>query len=230
MATKDYIDGRRKYQRPQAMLWSENSGTLVDGVYVPNGYEISTEFEVVPNESFLDQFIILSDDNRAPIDFSIDRLERRERMINGRMRSYHIADKLIISTSWDMLPSRSFAADPKFNEETGLPDLRTSGQRDPDEDNSFVQIPNITNFSEQYTTDGGAGGVELLDWYEKHKGPFWVFLAYDKYNNFIESKYAQLQTYNQIVEMYISDFTYSVAKRGSSNYDFWNISVTLEEV
>jgi hypothetical protein len=230
MTSKEYLDGRRKYQRPQAMLWSENSGTLVSGVYVPNGYEVNTELEVTPNDAFLNQFIILSDDNRAPIEFSIDRLERRERMINGRMRSYHIADKLVISTSWDMLPSRAFALDPKFNEETGIPDLRVSGQRNPGEDGSFEILPNATLFAEQYTSDGGAGGVDILDWYENHKGPFWVFLAYDKYNNFESNKYAHLQEYNQIIEMYISDFSYSVQKRGGTNYDFWNISVTLEEV
>jgi hypothetical protein len=229
MATKDYLDGRRKYQRPQAMLWSENPGTLVSGVYVPNGYEVNTELEVTPNEAFYNQFIILSDDNRESIDFAIDRLERRERTINGRMRSYHIADKLVISTSWNMLPSRAFALDPKFNEETGVPDLNTA-ERQPGQDGSFEIIPNTTVFSEQYTTDGGAGGVDLLNWYENHQGPFWVFLAYDKYNNFASNKYAHLQEYNQILEMYITDFTYSVVKRGGSNYDFWNISVTLEEV
>lgn len=229
MTTKDYLDGRRKYQRPQAMLWSENPGTLVDGVYVPNGYEINTDLEVVPNDAFYNQFIILSDDNRDAIDFSIDRLERRERTINGRMRSYHIADKLIISTSWNMLPSRAFALDPNFNEETGLPNVDTP-ERQPGTDESFKIIPNITIPSEQYTTDGGAGGVDILNWYENHKGPFWVFLAYDKYNNFASNKYAHLQEYNQILEMYITDFNYSVVKRGGSNYDFWNISVTLEEV
>jgi hypothetical protein len=29
--------------------------------------------------------------------------------------------------------------------------------------------------------------------------------------------------------MYITSFNYSVEKRGGTNYDFWNISVTLEE-
>jgi hypothetical protein len=230
MTSKEYLDGRRKYQRPQGMLWSENSGTLVSGVYVPNGYEVNTELEVTPNEAFLNQFIILSDDNRDPMQFSIDRLERRERMINGRMRSYHIADKLSISTSWSMLPSRAFALDPKFNPDTGVPDLRVTGERTPGEDGSFEILPNSTLLAEQYTSDGGAGGVDILNWYENHRGPFWVFLAYDKYNDFASNKYAHLQEYNQVIEMYISDFSYSVEKRGGSNYDFWNISVTLEEV
>jgi len=207
-----YMSGRRKYQRPQAMLWSENSGTLVNGVYVPNGYEVGSTTGSETDESTFNQFLILSDDNRQPIDFKPTRIEKRERMINGRMRSYHVADKLTISTSWSMLPSRSFSLAPEFNPSNGKPLLR--------EKNSL-----------EYTSDGGAGGVEILDWYENHQGSFWVYLAYDKYSNFgkNDADYGHLAQYNQLVEMFFSDFSYSVQKRGGSNHDFWNISVTLEE-
>jgi hypothetical protein len=207
-----YMSGRRKYQRPQAMLWSENSGTLVNGIYVPNGYEVGSTTGSETDESTFNQFLILSDDNRQPIDFKPTRIEKRERMINGRMRSYHVADKLTISTSWSMLPSRSFALAPEFNPSNGKPLVK--------EKNSL-----------EYTSDGGAGGVELLDWYENHQGSFWVYLAYDKYSNFgkDDTDYGHLGQYNQLVEMFFSDFSYSVQKRGGSNHDFWNISVTLEE-
>ena len=212
MATVPYMSGRRKYQRPQAMLWSENSGTLTNGLYVPNGLEINSDPGSETDPNMLNQFLILSDDNRQPIDFKPTRIEKRERMINGRMRSYHIADKLTISTSWNMLPSRSYYANPAYNQSTGKSEYTG--------DNSL-----------EYTTDGGAGGVELLDWYENHKGSFWVFLAYDKYSNFGKDDlaYGHLQQYNQLLEMFISDFSYSVNKRGGSNHDFWDISVTLEE-
>jgi hypothetical protein len=43
MATAAYLTGRRRYQRPQALLWSENPGTLQDGVYVPTGFEIGVD-------------------------------------------------------------------------------------------------------------------------------------------------------------------------------------------
>jgi hypothetical protein len=207
-----YIDGRRKYQRPQAMLWSENSGTLSNGLYVPNGYEIGSTTGSETDTSTYNQFLILSDDNRQPIDFKPTRIEKRERMINGRMRSYHVADKLTISTSWNMLSSRSFALSPEFNPSTGNPLVN--------EKNSL-----------EYTSDNGAGGVEMLDWYNNHQGSFWVYLAYDKYSNFgkDDSAYGHLGQYNQLVEMFFSDFSYSVQKRGGSNYDFWNISLTLEE-
>lgn len=205
MTSAAYMAGRQRYTRPQGMLWADSPGTLENGVYLPNDYEVGAA-----NSGTLgNQFIALSDDNRQPIEFQVERIERRERMINGRMRSYHIADKLSISTSWNMLPSRAFALDPNFDE---------SGQ------------PNADSF--MYTTDGGAGGVDILDWYEKHQGPFWVFLAYDKYSTFgnDDAAYAHLPQYNQIVEMFFSDFSYSVEKRGGSTHDFWNISVTLEEV
>jgi hypothetical protein len=41
---------------------------------------------------------------------------------------------------------------------------------------------------------------------------------------------SKLGQYNQVVEVFFSDFNYSVVKRGGSNYDFWDVSVTLEEV
>lgn len=213
MASAEYLSGRRKYQRPQAMMWSENSGTLVDGLYVPNGFEVNADPGAETNQDILDQFLILSDDNRGAIDFKPTRIENRKRMVNGRMRSYHIADKLTISTSWDMLPSRSYFLRPDYNLETGK--------------SAYYNDRDL-----EYTTDGGAGGVDILRWYENHQGPFWVYLAYDKYSVFgdNDAAYQHLPQYNQLVEMYISDFSYSVVKRGGSNYDFWNISVSLEEV
>jgi hypothetical protein len=213
MATEAYMLGRKKYQRPQAMLWSENSGTLIDGLYIPNGLEINSNPGSETDPSVLDQFLILSDDNRQPISFTPTRIENRKRMVNGRMRSYHIADKLTISTSWDMLPSRSYYLRPDFSQETGKSEY-------------------INNRSLEYTTDGGAGGVDLVRWYENHKGSFWVFLAYDKYSVFGDNDdaYGHLPQYNQLIEMFISDFSYTVVKRGGQTHDFWNISVSLEEV
>jgi len=211
MATAAYLTGRRRYQRPQALLWSENPGTLVNGVYVPDGYEVQGNFAGSADPNLINQFLILSDHNRGELNFTPTRIEQRQRTINGRMRSYHIADKLTMSVSWNNLPSRSYSQDAGFLA-TGLsPDKNTTGE---------------------FTTDGGAGGVELLDWYENHTGPFWMFLAYDKYSNFgkTDADYAHLAQYNQIIQVYIADFNYSVVKRGGSNHDLWNISVTLEEV
>jgi hypothetical protein len=209
MATAAYVSGRKRYQRPQAILWSENAGTLTDGLYVPTGQEIGADPALTAGG--IDQFLILSDHNRSEMSFSTERIEKRERTINGRMRSYHIADKLKMNVSWNNLPSRAYLDVADFNASGVSPRKNTTGE---------------------YTSDGGAGGMEILDWYENHKGPFWMFLAYDKYKNFGDNDgaFVNLGKYNQIIQVYFSDFNYSVVKRGGSNHDLWNISVMLEEV
>lgn len=215
MATDAYITGRKRYQRPQAVLWSENSGTLINGLYVPNGYEVGADTTGVTDSSLLNQFLILSDDNRREISITSERIEQRQRTINGRMRSYHIADKMQYSWSWEMLPSRAYFQVANFDSNGISPYKGQTGE---------------------FTTDGGAGGVSILDWYDSHPGPFWMYLAYDKYSNFKTAgninndSFGHLAQYNEIVQVYFSSFNYSVVKRGGSNYDFWNISVTLEEV
>ena len=241
MATAAYMTGRKKYVRPQAVLFSNNPGTLVNGLYVPNGLEIGQDPGAVTDPSVIDEFLILSDHNRSEIKVTPNRIEKRERMINGHMRSYHIADKMNFDFSWDMLPSRSFGLRPDFNTSTGKSE-------------STGVFGRPTGADEQYTVDGGAGGGELLDWYENHTGSFWMFLAYDKYNNFgnDNAAYGHLNQYNEIVEVYFSKFDYSIVKRGqpfvsgyeedengnidytrpirSSGHDFWNVSLSLEEV
>ena len=144
----EYLAGRKKYSRPQGMLWADNAGTLSTNeatgksYYVPTGNEINAA-------SGSGDFLILSDDNRSPIEFSQQRIENRRRTVNGRMRSYHIADKLQIAISWDMLPSRSFSNDPNFNVATGKP--TSSGYLGVEK----TSLPG--NYLYQYTTDGGAG-------------------------------------------------------------------------
>lgn len=288
MTTSQYMLGRKAYYRPQGMLWADNPGTLQNGIYVPDGYEVGTNETRLPSGTSTNNFIIISDDNRAPIEFSPNRIQKNDRMINGRMRSYYIADKLNISTSWDMLPSRSFYRDPSFKPEVVITNIVGDGTNIIYTAKNYFQVgqtisvvgANISGYNVEdaeviaqtdqsftiagtatgtfidsgaayaydsktgkspyaslsgnlmYTSDGGAGGVEMLDWYENNKGSFWVYLAYDKYTNFsgVDAKYGHLNQYNQIIEMYITDFKYSVQKRAGSNYDFWNISVTLEEV
>lgn len=209
MATSNYMVGRKKYTRPQAVAWSNNPGTLSGGIYIPTGQEIGAASTLT--EGGIDEFLVLSDHNRSQLTFNTTRIEQRQRMINGNMRSYHIADKLNISFEWQNLPSRAYSSRADFDA-TGVSDMKGS--------------------TGEYTVDGGAGGVELLDWYESHQGPFWMFLAYDKYNNFGKSDadMNHLVEYNQIINVYFSSFKYDVVKRGRNNFDLWNVSVSLEEV
>jgi hypothetical protein len=286
-----YLNNRQAYKRPQAMLWSETPGTTYNSLYfpIPAGYEFGSDVPTGESASFL----ILSDHNRSPLDLSTNRIEKRSRMVNARMRSYHVADKKTLTVSWQMLPSRSHKEEPSFVADvpmiiTGIsvdntnPPVSVITVTTEDDHNyvagdiiSIVGVnPSQFNFSnvevrsditsntfsfestlvtavyvdggestrssvgttalrrtkDEYTVDGGAGGVEMLDWYENHTGSFYVFLAYDKYNNLANDDRDGLDGYNEVLEMFITDFNYTVVQRGTDpKHDFWNISVTLEE-
>ena len=237
MSSSTYLSGRKPWSRPQAMVWAEGTPTITEtGQIIPVGFEIGSIVDGFSEVDLEYRFIILSDHNRAPIDISTERIEQRQRMANGTMRSYHIADKLQISTSWEMLPSRGFSSDPRFEQQFGrATGLVTQKDHDlnPSTDNKVISpYGSFYNDDQQYTADGGAGGGELLDWYESHKGPFWVLLSYDKYKNFEDSNSGRqrLNQYSEAKQMYISAFDYSVVKRGAENFDMWSVSVTLEEV
>ena len=103
MTTTAYLAGRQTYKRPQAILLSETAGTLdlITGSYVPDGVEEQSGGIYLPESP---KFLILSDHNRGPIDVKLTRIEQRQRTINGKMRSIHIADKKTLTISWNILP------------------------------------------------------------------------------------------------------------------------------
>jgi hypothetical protein len=201
MVSSAYLNSRKRWDRPQAIIWSNNPGGFDEqGKRFINGIEG-------------EDFIILSDHNRSAVDFSVDRIENRKRMVNGHMRSYHIADKLRVSTSWSFLPSRAFNKDPDFS----TAENPTEGK------------PTASGLSE-YTADGGAGGSDLLNWYNNNPGSFYMFISYDKNSKLNDVPYQNLATYSEVIEVYFSSFTYNVVKRGATNHDLWDISISLEEV
>jgi hypothetical protein len=227
ITNKTYLLNRSKYARPQAVLFANNPGSIVDGYYIPNGLEFGAKTPSNASVEDIDQYLILSDDNRAEISFQSERIENRQRTINGRMRSYFISDKLQINMSWSNLPSRSFAVKPNFAAEDGVTEEVDGETVSVSQGKSVYSGNNLF----EYTTDGGAGGAELLRWYNLNTGSFWVYLAYDNYPQFgnEESSYQNLNRYNEIVEVFFSDFSYSVVKRGGTNFDLWDISLSLEE-
>jgi starvation-inducible outer membrane lipoprotein len=228
--TKEYMIGRKKYLRPQGLILANNPGYVDDGSRIPEGDEFK-------------DFIILSDDSRESIRIAPQRIEKKERTVNGRMRSYHIADKVSISTSWSNLPSRAFNVEPQFSNFGGdigkITNLVDSVEIE--ETERPVKSFGSPYFKDQqYTSDGGAGGAEILDWYQNNQGSFWVYLAYDNYKNLsdditfggaiIKSKYQKLSQYAEVVEVFFQSFDYSVESRGGNSHDFWTISLGLEEV
>lgn len=227
---KEYMQGRKKYQRPQGILFANNPGYIDNGSRIPEGDEFT-------------DFIILSDDNRSPIAIAPQRIEKRERTVNGRMRAYHIADKLAISTSWERLPSRAFDKEPEFDTTIGVNAGKVTNFV------TEVELVDVTRPvkssgspyfpDQQYTSDGGAGGAEILQWYKNNPGSFWVFLAYDNYKNLsddppggevVKTKYQKLSSYAEVVEVFFGPFDYSVESRGANTFDYWNITLSLEEV
>lgn len=213
MTTLGYLAGRKKYTRPQALLFAELPGTLVEQngnkYHVPSGIELGTDPEqtsgIIPSV-----FLTLSDHNRSPIDIKTNRIETRERTISGKMRSYYTADKSTISVSWQNLPSRSFDFLPGFDIATGQPSVENT----------------------RYTVDGGAGGNDLLFWYYNFTGSFYLFISYDKYIEFLgdDDNRNRMSEYQEVMEVYITDFSYTINKRGQNTHDLWDVSITLEEV
>ena len=200
MVNSTYISNRWNLtglrQRPQAIAWTDAYTFTDAGLIIPDG---TTEGE---------DFLILSDHNRSEISFGSQRLETKQRMVSGSLRSYHVADKATVSWSWEMLPSRAYSGDPAYN---------TSG---------LVTNSGLT----PYTVDGGAGGVDIVSWYENHPGSFYMLLAYDRYDKFDSNKYSRFGQYNQVIEVLFSNFSYNVVRRGGSTHDFWDIDVSVEEV
>jgi hypothetical protein len=212
MVSSAYLNARKKWTRPQAIIFSNNSGGLLQGIPQISGIE-------------REDFIILSDHNRSDISFSAERLENKKRMVNGHMRSYHIADKMNVSFSYDLLPSRSYSKDPEFDED-GIQQSDSLVPGTPKNPSLFPAEHTLI----EYTADGGAGGAELLEWYSNNPGSFYMFLSYDKPQNFSLNVYENLDKYSDVLEVFISDFSYNVVKRGGTNHDLWNVSISLEEV
>jgi hypothetical protein len=210
MATQQYMNNRKRYSRPQAVLFADNAPVFLNGVARPPGFELSSEYGATDISE--NSFIILSDHNRAPINISSNRFENRQRMVNAQMRSFYVSEKRTIELSWDRLPSRAYATNPDFSQSTGISDL--------------------TKTTDEYTADGGAGGAEILAWYQTHRVPFWVYLSYDNFasSGYEDADYGKLANYTDFYFMYITSFNYSIEKRGADNFDMWNVSITLEEV
>ena len=63
--------------------------------------------KISTNSDYTTNAKIITDHNRAELTIGNQRIETRNRMVNGTLRVNFIANKLTISTSWDMVPSLS---------------------------------------------------------------------------------------------------------------------------
>lgn len=118
-------------------------------------------------------YLYLTDDGREAVSVQPQRIETKQRMINGRMRSYYITDKKTFSTSWENIPSRKTRA---------------------------TVADGVTD---QITSDGFGAGIDIKDWYETYSGSFWLMLIYDNNLTGGEATNpAQIETYNVFFESF----------------------------
>lgn len=171
------------------MIWSDKRFILHNGHYVPE--------DLVEGEDF----VVVTDHSRAPLEIEPERIEARSRMINGTSRSYHTADKTRLVTSWSLLPSRISVEPIVFDQVTGE---KIAGGC-------------------SHVVDSGTAATDIKQWYDTHPGPFYVYLSFDH-----GSETDTLETYDAELFMYFDSASFTLEKRGL--YDMWNVSVSLGEV
>lgn len=70
-------------------------------IYLPVGSLLY--FNTLPGT--LTDTLKLTEHNRQPVSFNTARIEKIQRMSNGSLRKFFVADKRTITVSWNMLPS-----------------------------------------------------------------------------------------------------------------------------
>jgi hypothetical protein len=116
----------------------------------------------------------VTDHNRTQLSIDVERIEKKQRLADGTMRKFIIADKRTFQTSWSMLPKLS-----------------------------------------SQTVDGFWGGDDIETFYNTYVGSFSLEITDGD---------LEVTTYTVM----FSDFSRNIIKRG--NTDFWEISVSMEEV
>lgn len=186
---------RKTYNRPQAMIWSDRKFSYTDST--------AEYLAPVDLDEEMMQAIVLPDHGRAPLNLGVNRIESRNRMINGTSRAFWTADKRTLSTSWENLPSRLA--------EFGMTWV------------NGMQVPE----GPMFLADNAAPAQLIKMWHEAHPEPFYVYLSYDDAKT-DKGGARLLQRYVDEKRMYFTSFNYTIGKRGI--YDFVNIDVALEEV
>ena len=98
-ATSTYSPGQKVYYN--SLLWKRKTGALTTAGQTPASGSTFWETSTDP------VWTKLSEHNRQPLSLDHNRIEKSQRMSNGTLRKFFIADKKNFSTSWEMLPSRA---------------------------------------------------------------------------------------------------------------------------
>jgi hypothetical protein len=145
----------------------------------------------------------LTDHNRQPITLSPTRIEQQQRMANGRMRKFVVANKQVIDCSWQFIP----AASKIITSQSGL---------------------NVKSFAP--TVDGKFGAAFMKAFYEQNLFvPIYVKLTYSTDNatgtNFQSAQVGGTQTF----QMFMTDFKYTITKRYTLT-DYVDVSMQFTEI
>lgn len=92
---------RKTWTRPTLMIVGERIPTTTDAT--TGIWDLGDN--TVPGQ----KFYYLTDDSRSELQISLERIEYKKRMINGRMRAYHVADKRSFSVNWSDLATSASA-------------------------------------------------------------------------------------------------------------------------
>ena len=134
----------------------------------------------------------LTDHNRQPIQYSPQRIEQVQRMADGSMRKFVIANKAVYDISWQMVPT----ATQTITSQSGK---------------------TITSY--QPTVDGNYGAGFMKAFFDKYVfQPVYIKLTFatdnSTGNSHLPSQLATPSTVkNQILKVFMTDFKYTINKR-----------------
>lgn len=145
----------------------------------------------------------LTDHNRQPIEINTEIIESQSRMANGKMRKYVIAQKKIISTSWEFVPSK------------------TSHSVKVKNTNMLTGVVTYPTITEYLTVDENQGAAWLESFYKANVGiPIYLKVITSEIDPDpslggvpLESNYKGSATGFKIYNVFMSDFSLTVLKR-----------------
>ena len=102
-----YIEALDPYAiNTESNTFDYNGATITPPGNVYPAYDALTKTWPIPySDRAVLKFRRVTEHNRAPLSLNTERIESSQRMSNGTLRKYFIADKLNINASWEMLPS-----------------------------------------------------------------------------------------------------------------------------
>jgi len=164
-----------------------------------------------------DPEIIVTDHNRGALSIDTEEIAKQQRMVNGTLRKFIVAEKRTISMSWEMLPTAVGAvvggeSNGTYYGTSTLQILGGDGIRD------FIR-----DVRSKSSCDA--------DFYVR------LYRGDDKRPDDatrVQADIDKILNRKDDIHVMVEDLSWDIQKRGATYegipYDFWNVSVTLVEV